>query len=605
MIKLKNNIVNEKLQLIGFRVEGTERDFGGMSKTITERDFLLQKLIQDNFNNSQIAIKPGIVEEKGSFRLSDLPMIMYVQSKGGQMVNIDPSLKLMSRVVQNNAVVGFDVFLGYSGTVVPMTYANIISISRWFKPVNFSVRNTKNKRAIVGNPSIETLPVRDITVNTPVVKAPLSAAAPVEGDRKKSGAVLKEQVASATVIPTVDLIGIVDILRDSNGVLIMLPDEKYRAVTTPDNKGTGGFVSANAGEIAYPHLAFNSTQLNASVKFRKVGSVQVMGVGKVPTYLIRQKNIFHNGENHIGKFGVAVPVGNTDMIRRTVNQSLALSEIPSDEWFTRELSTYLDAGEYVFFSIDNQKIALMTADRAAASVLDPEMLYTMIKDTYINRLAMKYLSASTGLLKELKAYIPEENRARMEKQTVWEPYQGYKKGVLESLSKAGINPYSGLYIPAPTTVTPSDKASPAEEKPAAVVDDSGISIQYFVQGCDPAKLTYSKIRDYEAQKDGVVPDKIKDLVNKFRGYKSDSTRYQKGLELLDKLDAIISAVDRQIWMHKCAMAVQGSQAVIHQHDHDDWMLNTKSRKKAMEYTNINPKFDGLGIAVSGIKMAGK
>ena len=147
MLKLTKCIVNGQRALIGFMVKGKESEMGGFSSNEIERGFPIDSLIQTNFSNNQMSVvkangKAKLVA-KGNFKMNTLPMCVYAPGNptGNDYIDIDNSIDLIGRFVQDNENIGFRVRFS-DGTEDNLKYANVLMLSNWFRPNNFSIRTS-------------------------------------------------------------------------------------------------------------------------------------------------------------------------------------------------------------------------------------------------------------------------------------------------------------------------------------------------------------------------------------------------------------------------------------------------------------------------------
>ena len=94
MIKLVKSLVDDKHVLVGFIIQGKEREFGGMTDVEVARSIPLQSLRQSSFKNNQIKIERGSIVELGQFRVNTLPMGKII---GNDIIDMDNSITITKR----------------------------------------------------------------------------------------------------------------------------------------------------------------------------------------------------------------------------------------------------------------------------------------------------------------------------------------------------------------------------------------------------------------------------------------------------------------------------------------------------------------------------
>ena len=94
MVKIIKTIVDTNRNLIGFMMEGKEKEFGGFSNEVIQRGVPTDNLLQKRFSNNQIAVVNNKIVEKGNFRINSLPMTIYT---GDGYVDLDNSITLTKK----------------------------------------------------------------------------------------------------------------------------------------------------------------------------------------------------------------------------------------------------------------------------------------------------------------------------------------------------------------------------------------------------------------------------------------------------------------------------------------------------------------------------
>ena len=151
MIKITKTIVDSNRRLIGFMMKGKEKEFGGFSKDIIERGVPTDSLLNQKFSNNQIAVVNRKIVERNNFKINSLPMTIYT---GDGYVDIDNSVNLIKRYVQNNKNIGFRVRFS-DGSEDNFQYENVLMLCHWFRPGNFAIRtSSKGLQYICGKSGV-------------------------------------------------------------------------------------------------------------------------------------------------------------------------------------------------------------------------------------------------------------------------------------------------------------------------------------------------------------------------------------------------------------------------------------------------------------------
>lgn len=582
--KLVYTIVDPGKNLIGFVVEGPEKEFGGFSNTTITRAMTINELYRANFINSQIDARNNCIQERNGFSLNSLPMKCYVNNN---YVDIDNSITLLGKYLYNNEIVGYSVRMS-DGTECNMRSAALITISKWFNPVNFCVRQMESgKRYIVGKngtrmENIPTLVIGDNN-NKPVSKR-----------AKNVGKQTNGQVAT-TSENEFDMIDICDVLAELDGSIIKFASDKYTAVNKVTAVAPDEFTDIKLAEYTSAKLAFNPNKVNVNANFKKVGIVNTTINGSplsVYTYVHRTKSIFSAGKRHMDKFGIAVESSKKAQLINQLGTSLAFTEITDNAVIQPLKAVMCKNGneDMAFFTVNASNIDLISSKRKQTALLTAEQISMLIKDQFSFKLVSKFFSAKSNYMKSLKESL---GRSGIEKATNRKPYGQFalmSDEVLEEMKKIGFDIYTGAYT----------RVNPVVASKTEGDGSDTLEITYALSGYDASKITAAMIE--KAITSGAGADKIPDTVIAMIGTVTSISdpieRYRAAIELYGMAEEKLRGINKLLWMHNAIMLMTGGGNNIHTHDKADWSVNTASRIKTGT-VYMNSKVNGLAVKVVG------
>lgn len=586
MLKITKTIINNKRSLIGFVLSGKEKEFGGFSNQMTETGVPLAKLVKDKFCNNQIAVVGGKIVEKNNFKINSLPMVLYTESG---YVDVDNSVALLERFVQDNENVGFKVAFA-DGTVDNFRYENIIELCSWFKPKNFAIRtSSKGKKYIAskpGSPNLDELPA------TIIGEAPA-----VVAKKTKSAAKEAKKAISGELAVGFDVLDIYDFIKDCGGCVIKLPGIAYEAATEEGETITEGFTSLNIGEVASPTPMFNGTKINVNAGFKKVGVVPINIGGTIQTittFVYRTKSLFLNGENYMQKFGIAVPVEKETALVDMLGRSLALEKI-TDPVITSPLAQVINVNKLAFYKVDSGKIDLISEDKRKASTMSSTQLVNLCKKQYDLKLISKALGPKGGLIKVLKDSIGADVLQEKAGKKPAGLFSTMNNEALEAISSAGIDIYSGAYIVPGKPVVKAASGTKSDESVS-------VEIEYTLEGYDAGKLTGAKIIDAVKNNDTTkVPETVIKIVGEILNTSDPVEQYTKAVKAHAEVEKKLELINKKFWMHNASMFLTGKKTNIHTHDAKKWVPDTKSKvKKGLVYMCTASGAEGLRVKFNGV-----
>lgn len=585
MVKIVKTVVSTDRSLIGLVLQGKERELGGLSNDTVEQAVTIENLLKNGkFNNNQLSIVNNKMIEKGNFKLNNLPMMMY---DGNGYIEMGNSINLVHRFVQNNENVGFTVAFE-DGAQINLRYSNIINISKWFKPGNFVIKTSaKNNEYICSKKGCVRL---DDMPSTIIGEEPK-----VLAKRTKSAAKEKEKSFSNKLESGIDLLDIYDFVDSVNGVVIKMPNEKYEAVTINSNDAVDGFTSLGIGEVGTSKLEFNSSKLNVSSDFKKVGFVPVNIGGNnvnITTYVHRKKVLFFNGENHLKSICVAIPTEAESNFVKSLGASLVISKV-TDLTVIQPLSQVIDSNNLVYYTVDVSKVDLISKKKRASSILSNSQIKELCTRLYTLKLISKYTGPMGGVMKNLKGTLTTEQMEDVTNKKVKGLFSMMNTDALAALTEAGIDIYSGAY-------TPASKSSYSKSKTA----DTDVEIDYILEGMDYNKLSGSKIKAiYDEGRENELPAEVVKVVRAIESTSNNVDAYKLAFEAYKKAEREADKINRVLWMHKASMFIEGGKTRVHTHDRKFWTPDIKSRVKAGEVFLCTAKdAEGLTIKVKNVTM---
>lgn len=574
LVKLLKIIVNDKRKLIGFVVEATDRELGGFSDMKVQKPIPLRLMAESGFQNNQITVTPnGGIIEAPNFKINELGMVMYTNN---QFVDIPNTMSLIKKYTKEGEVIGFRIRFG-DGYEDNFTYENVVRLSFWFKPENFIVRRLPSgKYAIAGKPGVlklEDLPQEEI-------------GKPSQAKARAKAVEVRQDVVD--FINNADIVGIYDLLKAYNGLVIKLPDEEYIAQS---NVAPGeGFIPLGLGEYAYPDLSFHETHLNVNTLFRKPGIVyvEIDENNRIPihTYTYSRKSIFLNGENYIRKFGIALPEQYSNMLIDAFGKSMSVQKL-DDKRLEQAMKSLTGRKDLVFYLVDTNKVDLISRNKLNSYILSVKELYDLVDSMFIPRLISKYTSPSWGILSELKKKATRDRDEILGKKPIG-MFAGMNEQYLQKVREAGIDIYDGSY----RTLIKVDSPKKGKEE--------FISIDYAIRGQEMKRWTYKVIREKGLANSSDLPSEVVKVINRLENINDLEEKIRKAYEVYYKAEHKVEELKRRLWLHKCAMYLAGNKERVHQHDKELWQLDTNRKAKAEIYNCVEPSCAGLMLALVGV-----
>lgn len=600
MIKLKKTIVGADAQLLGFILEGKEKEFGGVLNSNIERALTIQNLKDSNFSNSQISFVDGRLVTHNNFKINTLPMCMY---DGVKYVDVDNTVNLTKRFVKDNENIGFEVEFS-DGTKKNLVYSAVGYLTSFYKPGNFVIRvSSHNKYFISGKPGVmklSDLPMEVIGTTTTAKKT-------------KSGA-KDNNTRGNSENNLFDILDIYDFVEKSNGAVIKLQSDEYTSRSGAPDKSKelelAGFKAFNIGEVAGDRPSFNPVKLNVNAPFKQPGSVYITTPSgnsfPVTSYVNRLKSIFYNGENNMKSFGLAIPADKHDELMKTLGSSLAISEI-TDPVLVNPFNFLINSSNKLrYYSVDTSNIGLISAKRRENSILTEEEIIKLIKEKLSYNLLTKALNNRTGFIKEYREEYGDEFVGVATEKKLAPAFCAMSSEALESCTFAGLNIYNGEFksdVAIKNIGICNDKGT-SKKIETPLEDIETVEIEYVLKGYNIDKITYKVIKDAVLINDDTkVPKSIIDKLRVIMVEGKPEEQLILAKRTLDYAEAKIREINKKLWLHNASMFINGDKVRVHTHNKDMWELNASSKMKSgKEYIYTGKDAEGLALKLKGVEI---
>ena len=592
-MKVMKSIVSKDNELIGFLIKGTEREFGGFGENDIEKTVKLDEMYKIKFHNSQIDMSTGRIRETKEFRINSIPTLKYI---GNNFIEVDCSIYLTDRILKNGKLIGFKVIIDE----VPnkYRYEDVLKLSTVLRPGNFVVRHTSNKSYIAGKQGVlqlEDLP--EIHIGEKVEKD-----AKPSRKRTSTGGELTEVIQGRAIEKVKDLLGLYSLIRESNGSIIKLPDENYKAATKQLKKTAEEFRDIGIGEIGNPSISFGENNLNANTTFKKIGNVMVPlpnGTSfPVYTFTYKTKSVFLKGENYIKRFAVAVTQVVADTIKNEYEQYLVIKPI-TDKEITGPISQILGRHDLVFFEVDTSKISIISPEKSHEYILHNRELKRTVDLLLRAKLYNKYCN---GTISELKSMASAAHVHLEESKQAFGLFAGMSPDYLEAIKSAGIDIYTGAYTKVQDVDTKIGAKANTEESEDT---ESKFEIEYTIKRMDVNKITFKMLSSPEIfmmqDKSPLIDERLLNIINKINSVQNIKDKYKIAARFQEEADKAINDCRRKLWAHKVAMYTL-DRGNLHAKDKDKWIQNVKSRVQGSVYECADEGCEGLALILRGITL---
>jgi len=584
-MKITGVIVNKNMEIVGFEMEGTDREFGGMTNEVRVAPIRVDDLQRRMFKNRQIEFKSdGTFEEKNGFHIKDTRMLQFDPATN-VITPINNEITLKARVVVDGAVRGYDCDV--AGNQFRLATDNIVRLSKMLKCTNFDVRYYNNGKAfLAGKPGIKLGDLPEVTIGSGKTTTK---------QKEEAKAVTNESATKGIVPPknnkNFSVIELFDLLSQINAKIVDLPTEEYKRSKLEVKKVDSSFINFGTGGIGNPKLEYPSKSLNVNSKFNYVGTVTVPltnGPAVLYPYIVKTKHIFFNGENHMKKFAIAISAADKEKVEQVLGGALVLKpyNVPM---VTQPLRAFMGdtSNSVLFYEIDTTNLDVIRGDVLEKSILTPERI--------------KELTIESVRLASLYAYFNKVNKSAtdalggVKQAPLYGPYAGLNPNDLAAIEAAGINVYNGRFEKTIDTDAKTDEdaskirdmAQGKEHEPAEI---DNLTVEYQVKGM-ATPLSYA---DVIALKDGKLNKKsvfegIPTLQSELLGYigsiesMKDIRAIQKiSDEKLKELNKAKAKNNRELWYHKMACFALGGYTKYDDGDTHNW-APTKAIKDGAVY----------------------
>lgn len=585
-MELLNTVMDQKCNIIGFVVNGTEREFGGLSTNKVTRTVSIQEMMASKFQNGQVSFSNGKIIEKRSFKLKDLPAKQL--NNNNELVDINNTIELKARLLVDGELRGF--LVNIAGKEAKLKLEDIINLTRlWYKPVNYVLRHLADGKINIAGKAgmaIGNLPEQEMSVG--------------KRHNKKAGVktIQTSEQLENNVDNGFDLVSLYDTLAYLGGIVIKLPDTKYERTLAAETKTASDFIPLGVGEIASPHIIYGEKKLNTNTTFKKVGQVAVDIMGNrtnIPTFTYSDKVIFKNGENHLEKFGIAVKSEYVDVIKKKFGGSLAITDLTDENMLAPIRSLQGDKEKDLkFFTVDTSNLDVISVANAAKYKLST-------KDIFNNVMRMEKAKV---ILKYAKDVI-KNTRVAMSDAGIKDPrpkyglFAGFNDEALEQIKEAGIDVFSGAFTATePSTDKVEKQASDVRDMVSGTYEpDIAYEVIYAIKGVSAGSV---KVADIRNKKDHTLltPDVIK-FVDYIEGLKSLNGILVAATEMKDKMDNEIYECRRMLWLHKVACFSETLKKGLKVDVPTDWEQVATRKKDTIEYACKVPGLEGLKMQLVG------
>lgn len=488
---------------------------------------------------------------------------------GGYSDPIDPSIKLVERIISGGQVVGF-VVEDSSGGKAKKHIASILSAAKYMKPANFAVVEREGFQFVRGKGcKLSELPAIDITpgMKTPAKpKTVKSEPHDVVDPRHSVGASLE------FVAKQVEACG---------GVFLKLPEDKYNPVgetITLDNNNFNRLKSVC--EIAYPSIEAASKKMSASLQFKVPGTLVVgSGGGTALAYMFRKKNIvnYHYEDGvlrgdkvRLGRVVIAIPRANEQKFYSAIAGTVSVTAMAGTNESIATAIKLVQITDPVFLAVDLTNIPLI--DYAYEKYL---MAGAEIKVAVENISKAKYAVSLAKKYKEgLDIQYPVTSSGARQ---VLQMYSRFSKEELDDLTQMGVDIYTGIY-------NEPYSAKKTESNSDAIVKAQDIEIEYETDlklsvPKDALAVLRMTPADLPAGAKGLG---LEDLLSEDS---SIPAKKKLAASIIEKYTDQQKRLNRKLFFHKVAMLMDGNNAV-HAHDRDEWHSATvRANAQFVKYTH--------------------
>jgi len=555
MIKLTGTVVNNNLKLIGLAFKGSPKDFGEVSM---EKE--LVKLVELNkcapFINSSSNYKMVgnvITAINGRDTLSQLDM--YNMSG----VQIPNGVALTKRILSDDKLLGFDLDFEY-GDKKRFKYDHVVTLSQWFKPLNYMIRTRNDKSFIAGKGmTLNDLPSENLGGNKDNKKSKVTRDIS-HGDRRDIDVNKVNDLGKTNL----DLFDLFDTIRHENGYILSLGEYKKTihsdVEVAEEFTKLGGLLTG----IAKPYISHSSNKMKANASFKSPGYVTLDDGSQIMSYTYNDRTMLINGTNNMKNIGIAVPEDGFEGVLNHIKSSGGLIKYKEMTDANAIKATKALTGniknEMKFIQLDLSGMKVMSEERANRSILENEQVAKAVLKIEMNKIVSK---AVRPVLKEINA------RIGVKEEKVADMFKMYSPEMILKLKESFIDTSTGAYL----GITDKPKSVGAKK------EDKSILVEYTVLpstiGSKKAVLLWE-----EGSKGRIkaIDSRINEIKNDFEALSEDIDKANFLSGVVKDNDDNNNLINKALWMHKMAMLQNNNMREIHVKDGDKWVVKANRSK---------------------------
>jgi hypothetical protein len=585
-MRLIKSIVNINNDLVGFVVKAKTKEINPQAVTneVQQCALSLQNIIQLKPRSSQFVIRDGRLICKPPFKINTLPMA--VVDNNNNMQDINNEITLLSRILLDGKIKGFRVQLP-NGNKTPFKYKDVLMLTNWYKPTNFTVRTKDGKNYIVGlrGNKIEDLPEEEMRSNQQTNKK----------SRTSSHSVDKKTVENTPVKRDADLVTLIDFVSQCEGCIVNLPNARYKSTTASTQRTSDDFTYINRGELGTSSLDYGEEKLNATIKFRKPGSVRLQGIPQdIYAFTWSAKAVFANGVNNMPVIGIGVTEQVADAIKSVYGEQLIAKSIENDKLY-KMLSMRNDLH---FFEISADKLDLMS-EETAHRIADGDLNTKIIKNSYDLATCKIKISLAKEFKKEVEKAIGMDGvlNASKKQSKLFGLYNGLNNETLKKLKELGINPFTGEYT-GKRELT-EEELEKENEKTSVIKEENVIMLKFEAFGS-----TRPKVAEIEGVLNGTKKSKkvtsgVIDIYNTIKGLVAsmDEQAYINIVQYLEQCNKELKGYKKTLWLCKVAWLTLGKGTLV---TNGLWTEKESKSKKFRVFKYSND--DNMAMYVANINV---
>lgn len=594
-MRLVGLVVDHNCMPIAFKIEGKLSDFGSLGDAKVVNAVTLTEVMASRFKNNQLNCSSGKMYEVGKFRKSDLPTEMYLPN--GTYVPFDNTITLQSRLLENGKLAGFKVAIG-DRLQKNFRSNDIIKLSSWFKCGNFMIQSRKSddgrisKVYISGKPghAVSDLPEIELGADSKVNK------------RARAKSVTDASVRVTSFDPLeFDIVSLFNTVRDLNGYIVKLPNTKYNTTHKQETVTGKGFIELGVGEVASPYLDFPEKSMAVNADFRKIGNVSVNYNGAkipLPTYVIKKKSIFVNGQNNIKKFGIVVGEAQVKQLKEAFAGSLALEPVQSEKMVFPIRSMYGD-NTLQMFTVDTSNIDIISKKKIASYLLSEEDIFKKSLRMVELKTAFRYINSVKASAKEAMA-----SSGVADTRPKYGMYAGFSDDLLKVLTDSGIDIFSGIYtVKEEADNKKAEAASVNQMLQNGVVpkEEARYEVEYGIAGFKTIPSAADITKKADKVKKYLTPFVLQ-LMEDVSKAKTVESMFHLADEAVKAINKEKGSILKELWLHKMACISAGNYGYFSTNP-DNWKMGKPSKNTSVhDYTCSKPGLETLTLKLTNLDL---